>query len=566
MTQELARKKPFWSDFIPKSWICWKEGYTAEILQSDLLAGITVGLIALPLAMAFAIGSGISPERGLFTAIIAGFLISLLGGSRVQIGGPTGAFVVIVYSIVHRHGYEGLALATLIAGLMMLLFGFARAGVLLKFIPYPVTTGFTTGIALVIFSGQIKDLFGLEIKQVPADFIEKWKIFLEHASSCNPWALGLSVAVLVSIFWLRWYRPKIPGAIIAVIFATVIVSIFDLPIETIGKKFGGIPRTLPLPTLPSFSWDMVKAVFPDAITIALLGSIESLLSAVVADAMTGNKHRSNCELVAQGFANIGSVFFGGIPATGAIARTTANIKMGAKTPLAGMMHAIALMLLMIFCAPLAKMIPLSALGAILVYVAWNMSEMQHFTEILKGQKSDSIVLVITFLLTVLIDLSVAVQVGVILAAILFLYRMADTTTLEVCKILVEENAHESPELHDSDIIFRKDVPKDVLLFELQGPFFFGVSDLLNEELRQIVTPPKVFILRMRHVPAVDATGIYALKQFSEKCRQKGIVFLIAGLNPQIKKLFHKTSIVETVGSQHIFSNLNAALDFARHIP
>lgn len=549
----------FSEDFIPKTYVCLKEGYTKSLFLQDLFAGFTVGIIALPLAMAFAIGSGLSPERGLFTAIIAGFLISLLGGSRVQIGGPTGAFVVIVYSIVQRHGYDGLAIATLMAGVIMILMGLARFGVFLKFIPFPVTTGFTTGIALVIFSSQIKDFLGLDIATVPADFLEKWRLYFSCCQTINPWALMISGGTLGTIFLLRALYPKLPGVIFAVVLASFFVWFFDLPVETIEKKFGGIPQGLPLPALPTFSWDKIQAVFPDALTIAMLGAIESLLSALVADSMTGYKHRSNCELLAQGVANIGSVLFGGIPATGAIARTTANINMGAKTPFAGMIHAITLLLLMMLCGPLASKFPMAALAAVLVYVAWNMSERESFKEILTGPRHDMIVLLITFALTVLIDLTVAVQVGVLLAAVLFLKQMTDKTTVKVCKVLLDENRHEAPELHDSEILFRKDIPPDTAIFEINGPFFYSVANLLNEELRLLPKQPKYFILRMRKVPVIDSTGLRALKQFNEKCQKLGIVFLLSGVHEEQLEVLKKSSVYTTLGEKRIFPHLNDAL-------
>lgn len=551
------------TDYIPKSVICWREGYTREILRNDLIAGVTVGIIALPLAMAFAIGSGVKPEQGLFTAIVAGFLISLLGGSRIQIGGPTGAFVVIVYSVVQRHGYEGLAIATLMAGVMIFLMGMVRAGVLLKFIPYPVTTGFTSGIALVIFSSQIKDFFGLNIEEVPADFVEKWILYAKNIHTWNPWTSCIAAGTLSFIFIIRKYYPKFPSVVAAVVASTAIVYFYQLPVDTILSKFGEIPRTLPWPSFPTASFEMIRAVFPDAITIALLGAIESLLSAVVADGMTGTRHRSNCELIAQGLANIGSSIFGGIPATGAIARTTANIKMGAKTPLSGMIHALTLVLLMLILAPVAALIPLPALAAVLIYIAWNMSEIEHISDILKGQRSDRLVLITTFLLTVLIDLTVAVQVGVLLAAVLFLKRMTDTTSVHVCKLLIEENVHENPETQDSNLIFRSDVPEGVVVWEINGPFFFGVADTLNEELRQLTENPKVIIVIMKRVPAVDATGIHALKQFHYKCRQRNIVFMISGVRGELLSLFMSTGVARIIGNNHIFSHLSDALAYSR---
>jgi SulP family sulfate permease len=552
-------------DYIPKLFLCIKEGYSKQYFLNDLFAGISVGVIALPLALAFAIGSGVPPERGLFTAIIAGFLISLLGGSRVQIGGPTGAFVIVVYTIIQKYGYDGLAVATIIAGILMILMGIARFGVFLKFIPFPVTTGFTTGIALVIFTSQIKDFFGLQIDKVPPQFLKKCALFCLQAYTWNKWAFFVASSSLIFIFVLRRYYPKLPGAIVAIILATAVTHIFDLPLETIQSKFGDIPRMLPTPSFPSISYELIKNVFPDAITIALLGSIESLLSAVVADGMTGNRHRSNCELVAQGLANIGSIIFGGIPATGAIARTSANIRMGAKTPVAGMIHAVTLLLLMLLLAPLAGKIPLCTLSAVLMYVAWNMSELGHFIEILKSQKSEALILLITFLLTVLIDLSVAVQVGVILAAVIFVKKMTDNTSVEVCRILIDENNHEVAELKDSEILFRKDIPEDVTVFEINGPFFYSVADLLSETLIRLDKTPRVFILRMRKVPIVDTTGIKALKDFKLKCDQKGIIFLLSGVPEKIREKFKNTSVETTIGKDHIFTDIDSALFYSKQI-
>lgn len=550
-------------DFVPKTFVCLREGYSKKLFFDDLFAGVTVGIIALPLALAFAIGSGVEPARGLYTAIIAGFLISFLGGSRVQIGGPTGAFVIIVYSIIERHGYEGLAIATLLAGLMVVLLGIARGGILLKFIPYPVTTGFTTGIAVVIFSAQIKDFLGLNMAAVPPEFLEKCKEYCLVAHTWNAWAFALSIGVLITIFVLRYYYPKGPGVILAVVGASLLAYFFQMPVQTIHDKFGDIPRTLPWPDFPAFSYEKMVAVFPDAISIALLAAIESLLSAVVADGMTGQRHRSNCELVAQGLANIGSIFFGGIPATGAIARTAANIKLGAKTPFAGMIHSVTLLLLMIVFAPLASKIPLCVLAAVLVYIAWNMSEIPHFVEILKGRNSETLVLLITFFLTVLIDLTVAVQIGVILAALLFVKRMTDTTTIEVCKLLVQEDRHEHAEFKDGDLLFRKDVPENVRIFEIKGPFFYGVSHLLEDALAQVDKHTRFFILRLKKVPLIDSTGMKAMKTFKSRCHQKGITFLLSGISPEMAKMLQKNSLERVVGKERIFSRIEDALEYAR---
>jgi sulfate permease, SulP family len=550
-------------DYTPKTFVCLKEGYTKKLFVDDLLAGLTVGVIALPLALAFAIGSGVEPARGLFTAIIAGFLISLLGGSRVQIGGPTGAFVIIIYSIVQRHGYDGLAIATLLAGIMIALLGIARGGVLLKFIPYPVTTGFTTGIALVIFSSQIKDFLGLNIDSLHPEFLQKCKQYCLFAHTWNPWAFGLAGVSLAIIFILRHFFPRLPGVILVVIAATALVYFFQLPIVTIEDKFGEIPRTLPLPSFPTFSYAKMIEVFPDAISIALLGAIESLLCAMVADGMTGQRHRSNCELVGQGIANIGSVLFGGIPATGAIARTAANIRMGAKTPFAGMIHAITLLLLMLFFAPVAAKIPLCVLSAVLIFVAYNMSEIPHFVQILKSRSYEAVVLIITFLLTVLVDLTVAVQIGVLLAALLFVKHMTDATTLDVCKILAEENMHEAPSMRDGDLLFRKNIPDDVRIFEIKGPFFYAVSHLLEDALAQLTENPRYFILRMQKVPLIDSTGVKALKSFAAKCQQKNIILLLSGVNHDLAQTMHKNNIEHAIGKKHIFLSIEEALDYAK---
>lgn len=528
-------------DFMPESAVCLLEGYSKESFFKDLFAGITVGVIALPLALAFAIASGVAPEKGLFTAIVAGFIISLLGGSRVQIGGPTGAYVVLVYAVMQKFGYEGLALATLIAGVMIFLMGLARLGNLIKYIPYPVVTGFTTGIAFVIVTSQIKDFFGLSGQNIPPEFIEKCKTLCQIAHTWNLWAVAISFSTLVLIFTLRRYFPRVPGTIIAIILATVATYLFNLPLETIESKFGGIPSVLPTPSLPHFSYDLFVKVFPDALTIALLGAVESLLSAVVADGMTGGKHRSNVELIAQGLANIGSVIFGGIPATGAIARTSANVKMGAKSPLAGMLHAITLLLLMMFFAPLAAKIPLAALAGVLLFVAWNMSELPHFIGLIKGQKGDAAICVITFLLTVLIDLAVAVQVGVLLAAILFLKNMTDKTTIEECT--------------------KTQIP-GVAVFEIKGPFFYTIAERL-EKLFEQGSLPEVVILRIHQTPLIDSTGLKALKKFEIQCRQKEIKLMISDVDHHLS-LFHKSGFAEAIGKHHLFSDIHAALAYVKN--
>lgn len=550
-------------EYIPKTFVCLQEGYSRTHFFHDFFAGLGIGIISLPLVMAFAIASGVAPERGLFTAIVAGFLISLLGGSRVQIGGPTGAYVVLVYGVVDRHGYEGLAIATLLAGILIALMGLFRLGSLLKYIPFPVITGFTSGIAVLIFTSQMKDFFGLQLNSHPVEFFDKWKVYFQHIDTLNPWSVAVAFFTLGVILFFRRLYPRIPGVVIGVFLATLVVFLFNIPVETIESKFGQIPRMLPTPSLPNLSVEKVLLLFPDAITIALLGAVESLLSAVVADGMTGTRHRSNCELLAQGIANIGSVLFGGIPATGAIARTTANIKMNAKTPVSGMIHAITLLLLMLFFAPLAVMIPFPALAAILIFVAWNMSEMHHFMEIFRGPRSDRIVLVMTFFLTLVLDLAIAVQVGVVLSALLFLRRMRESTKLSISYLLAEQHTPELPELHDSSILFRADVPPEVVVFEIDGPLFFAVADRLNEALIHVDSTTKIFILRMHKIPMMDSTGVRALKQFHQRLEQKKILFFLSGARPVLQHLLKESGVTAVVGQEQIFPHITEALAYAK---
>jgi SulP family sulfate permease len=548
-------------EFTPKTWICLKEGYSLKQFITDLLAGFTVGAISIPLTMAFAIASGVSPEKGLITGIVAGFLISLLGGSRVQIGGPTGAFAVIVYSVVVRHGIDGLILATFMAGLIMTFLAFSRAGVLLKFIPYSVTTGFTAGIALTIFSSQIKDLFGLQMDSIPIDFFDKWSAYFHAASSYTSWAIAISALCIFLLFGMKRYFPKWPAPLFTVILGTGIVWIFSIPVETVQTKFGGIPSDLFSLALPDLSLDKLQAVFPEAITIALLGSIESLLSAVIADGITGHRHRSNTELFAQGIANIGSSLFGGIPATGAIARTAANIRLGAKTPIAGMFHAVTMLILVLFFATIASQIPLPVLAAILVYVAWNMSEFDHIKTILKTTKSDIVILLLTFALTVLIDLTVAVQVGVLIAAVLFMKKMADTTSMKVCQILIHQE--DNPHLKDSDTLLRKDIPEGIVVFEIDGPLFFGSAFTLTEPLSKIAPSPKVFILRLHKVPLIDASGAHSLKDFTEQCAKKGISLILSGVDDKKADLLLRSGVEKKLPPASIFHTFHDALQEAK---
>lgn len=555
--------------------VCFREGYTLRGLRHDVLAGVTVGIIALPLAMAFGIASipesvaqeaGVSPPAmGLYTAVIAGLVISLLGGSRVQIGGPTGAFIVIVYGIAAKHGYAGLATATLMAGVIVIIMGVARFGAMIKFIPYPVTTGFTSGIAVIIFSSQIKDFFGLKMDGVPAAFIEKWRVYAEHAAAWNPTTLAVGVGSLAIMILVRRFAPRIPWGIVAVVVGSVVAAVFQLPVETIGTRFGDIPRTLPAPHLPPFSLEMARDLIPEATTIAILAAIESLLSAVVADGMIGGRHKADCELTALGLANIGSVLFGGIPATGAIARTAANIKSGGRTPVAGVVHAITLLLVMIFFAPLANAIPLATLAAMLIMVAWNMSEIDHFRYLLKAPKSDVAVLLTTFGLTVFTDLTIAVGVGMVLASMLFIKRMAEVSNVSAITREFANNDDDLAEMKDPNAVDRRHVPPGVEVYEINGPFFFGVADRLQDTLRGLEKPPKVFILRMRRVPAIDATGLHALGEFHKKCLHQGTKLLLAGVHAQPLFAFINIGFDKVIGVENLFENIDNALNRAKSI-
>jgi len=539
--------------FVPKSIVCLREGYTRESVMRDLIAGVVVGIVALPLALAFAIASGVPPERGLFTAIIAGFLISALGGSRVQIGGPTGAFVVIVYGIMQRFGYGGLVTITIMAGVMLILLGIARMGALIKFIPYPVITGFTSGIAVIIFSSQVKDFLGMKMGAVPADFIEKWLAYAGHFGQISiPTALVACGTLVVLVVWPRVSR-LIPAPFVAMLLATLVVQLFHLPVATIGSRFGAVPSSLPAPQFPHLSIYNMREYISPALTVALLAAIESLLSAVVADGMIGSRHKSNMELVAQGIANIASPIFGGIPATGAIARTATNIRTGGRTPLAGITHAITLLLILVFVGKWAAMVPLAALAAILVVVAYHMSEWRSFAGLLRAPKSDIIVLILTFALTVFVDLTVAVQVGIVMASLLFMKRMSDMTHIQ----LSDEG--------DEQLMTTR-VPRGVQVYEVNGPFFFGVADKLKDVLTEIAKPPRVFILRMRHTPAIDATGIHALEQMIKKTKHQGTVLVLCEMQQQPLRAIVRAGLLERLGGRrNLAKTLDVALERAREV-
>ncbi|MGE0887409.1 MAG: SulP family inorganic anion transporter [Blastocatellales bacterium] len=547
----------------PKLVTVFREGYSRKQFTSDLIAGVIVGIVALPLAIAFAIASGVKPEQGLYTAVIAGFIIGALGGTRAQISGPTGAFIVIIYGIVQQYGYEGLAIATIIAGFILIAMGLMKMGAFLKFIPYPVTVGFTTGIALIIFSGQIRDFFGLRMQNVPADFIEKWEAYVHSAATMNWRALAIGATSLLIVFLWPRVTPKIPGSLIAIIVATAAVQLLDLNVETIGSRFGGVPNTLPAPHLPHLSWALITKMFSPAITIALLAAIESLLAAVVADGMMGTRHRSNMELIAQGVGNIISPVFQGIPATGAIARTATNIKSGGRTPVAAIVHALTLLLIMLFFGKWAALIPMPTLAAILIFVAYNMSEYHAFLKLLKSPKSDVIVLLVTFALTVLIDLTVAIQVGVVLAAFLFLQRMSEVAQVSSIVGDLRQDDDENP--NDPRAIAKREVPHGVEVFEIFGSLFFGAIERFKDAMRRVEKNPKVLIIRMRMVPAIDATGLQVLEDVFERTRREGGKLLFTGVAEQPLKAMEQSGLLERIGRENILPNIDAALERAREI-
>ena len=542
--------------FVPKL-VTTLKTYTRPQFVADVSSGVIVGIVALPLAIAFAIASGVSPERGLYTAIVAGFVISALGGSRVQIGGPTGAFVVVVYGIVQEYGLEGLTVATIMAGVILLIFGFAKLGGAIKFIPHPVVTGFTSGIAVIIFSSQVKDFLGLRMGAVPAEFVEKWAAFAENIGSVNPWALSVALLALAIItIWPRYFH-KIPGAIIALIVTTAIVRVFDLPVETIASRFGGLPSSLPQPVMPHLSFAEATRLVGPAFTIALLAAIESLLSAVVADGMIGGRHRSNMELVAQGAGNIASALFGGIPATGAIARTATNIKNGGRTPIAGITHAVTLLLITLFFGRLAGWIPLATLAAILVLVAYHMSEWRTFRAELRAPKSDVLVLLTTFLLTVIVDLTVAIEVGMVLAAFLFMHRMAEVTNVAS---VTREFSDEADAVDDNGMN-RRVLPKGVEVYEINGPFFFGAAETFKDTLARVSGKPKVLIIRMRNVSALDSTGLRALQSVVRRSRGDGTLVLLSEVHAQPLLALERSALFDEV-SDTVFMDIDDAIERA----
>jgi sulfate permease, SulP family len=536
-------------------------GYNGRQLTADVAAGIVVGVVALPLAIAFGIASGSTPQAGLATAIVAGFLISALGGSRVQIGGPTGAFVVIVSGIIGTYGMDGLMIATMMAGAMLVLIGVARLGGAIKFIPYPVTTGFTSGIALIIFSSQVKDFLGLRMSSVPTEFVAKWREFGVSLGSLNPWALGLGLGTLAILVLWPLFSRRVPAPFVALLLGTVGAQLFHLPVETIGDRFGQIPSGLPAPHLPAISLGTMRSLAAPAFTIAVLAAIESLLSAVVADGMIGGKHRSNMELVAQGVANLASPLFGGLPATGAIARTATNVKNGGRTPVAGMVHALTLLLVVLFVGRWATLIPMAVLAAILVIVSYHMSEWRRFRAELTAPRSDVLVLLTTFLLTVLVDLTVAVEVGMVLAAFLFMKRMAEVTNIRVISRELEDDA--GAELPDENAVAARDVPAGVDLYEIDGPFFFGAAESFKTAVASVARRPSVLIIRMRRVPAIDSTGLAALRDVVHRSRREGTLVILAEVHSQPVVAITNSTFFQELGDQNMTGNLDDALNRAR---
>ena len=533
--------------FLPKTFSLYKRvGYTRQQVQTDIFSGIIVGILALPLAIAFAIASGVSPEKGIVTAIVAGFLISFLGGSRVQIGGPTGAFVIIVVGIVQVYGIQGLIISTILAGVILILFGLFKLGTLIKFIPIPLVTGFTSGIALIIFTSQMNDFLGLEIHKLPSDFGSKWILYFNSLGNINFYALGISLATIFIGVYSKRFTKKIPGAFISIILMTLIVALFKLPVQTIESVYGVIPNKISFGDFSAIEPGSIANYVQPAITIAMLGAIESLLSAVVSDGMISSNHRSNTELIAQGIANIASGLVGGIPATGAIARTATNVRNGGRTPIAGMVHAITLLLILLFFGKYAAMIPLSCLAGILIVVAYNMSEWRSFISIVRGSKYDVMVLTVTFLLTVFADLTIAIEVGMILAAMLFMQRMAklgEVYSLETDKDFIEDYAA---------------LPKGISVYEINGPFFFGAANKYKEVLKEVGIKSKVMILRMRNVPFIDATGMHNFKEVLKTLKNYKVRVVLSGVQKSVYDELIKADIEHYISKEFITPHYDVA--------
>ena len=550
--------------FQPKLFSSLKNGYDKTKLVQDLLAGVIVGIVALPLAIAFGIASGATPEAGILTAIVAGFIISFLGGSKVQIGGPTGAFIVIVYGIIQEYGMSGLCIATFMAGAFLILMGVLHLGTIIKYIPYPIIVGFTSGIALTIFATQVKDLFGLQIAEVPAGFIDKWITYFKNFDTVSWWSLLVGVGSILIIVFTPKVSRKLPGSLVAIIVMTIVCLILKgvgvEGIETIGDRFS-ISTDLPQAAVPKLDWNSIRGLAQPAMVIAMLGAIESLLSAAVADGVIGDRHDSNQELIAQGVANMVTPLIGGIPATGAIARTMTNINNGGRTPVAGIVHAVVLALIYLFLMPLVKFIPMACLAGILVVVSYNMSEWRSFKAILKNPKSDIIVLLVTFFLTVIFDLTIAIEVGVLIACLLCMKRMAETTNVSVLSDEIDPNA-------DSDVQGNLDhltIPEGVKVYEINGPYFFGIGNKFEEMMGDMGGRAKVRIIRMRKVPFIDSTGVHNLQNMCKMCSQMGVKVVLSGVNPQVMKVIVDAGMDDVVGKENICSHINIALKRAEEI-
>jgi SulP family sulfate permease len=555
------RGAPFWHLYVPKLVSVLRRGYGPRDFRADLLAGLTVAIVALPLAMALAIASGTTPEKGLHTAIVAGFLISAFGGSRLQIGGPTAAFIPVVFVVIERFGYGGLILCTLLAGLMLIAAGLLRLGTLMKYMPQPVVTGFTAGIAVTIFTSQVKDLLGLPIEKLPGEFFAKWQLYLQQLPQTNWQAFGLALGCLALIVGLRRWRPLWPGFLIAVVSGALLAPWLAVP--TIGSVFGSIPSALPTIEFPHIPFERTAELLPASFTIAFLAGVESLLSAVVADGMTGGRHRSNMELVAQGVANVGSALVGGLPATGAIARTATNIRAGARSPLAGMLHAGFLLLFMLLLAPLMGYVPFAALAAVLLIVAWNMSEAERFRHLLRAPPGDRAVLLVTFVLTVAFDLTVAIEVGVVLAAFLFMHRMSEVVAVESHVDLIEEDEDATRETVGDQ---RGRLPPGVEAFRISGPLFFAVASRLDRVLDQFLQKPRLFILRLRLVPLIDASGVAALQDLFDRCRRQHIGVILSGLQAQPREVLEAMHLLQHPALVAVVPDFESALRLAAAPP
>jgi len=556
------------SSFTPILFSVLKEGYTKADFVRDLLAGIIVGIVALPLAIAFGIASGVTPAQGLITAIITGFLTALLGGSRVQVSGPTGAFIVIIYGIIQQYGYDGLATATVMAGAMLIIMGLARFGGILQFIPFPVTVGFTSGIAVIIATGQIPSYLGLELAKDPAEWTHKIALYSRELFHANVWSIAVaSLALLIILAWPRFSSrgagkilSRIPGSLVSILFTTALVKLLDIPVLTIADKFGEVPSSIPLPHLPQISFELMQKLFQPALTIAMLAGIESLLSAVVADGMTGHKHRSNMELVAHGISNMVSPIFGGLPSTGAIARTATNVRNGARTPISGIIHAIVLLLILLFFGKWAALIPMATLAAILLVVAYNMSEWRTFVKIFKAPKSDVLVLLMTFSLTLLVDLTVAIQVGVLAAAMLFIKRMGEVSQVNAFTKALADDDEES---NDPMRLSARQIPDGVVVYEIYGSFFFGAMEKFKSILSELESPPKVIILRMRAVLAMDSSGLHFLEDVIRRCEKEKVRLILSGVHMQPTIAMTRAGLLERIGEDNFAAHIDQALNMAQ---